>query len=117
VRLISGTGDPVPVRIRGRACATAEVSVGGADPVAAHAEFQGGRRPAGRTGRDPRRHPPRRASRPIRVPRQVPLSLLPQQGDCSGERVRAASSYRRSPPCGAQVLGEPELRGGVEPQR
>jgi len=42
VRLTSGTGDPVPVRIRGRACATAEVSVGGADPVAAHAEFQGG---------------------------------------------------------------------------
>ncbi|MGO8895424.1 MAG: acetyl/propionyl/methylcrotonyl-CoA carboxylase subunit alpha [Streptosporangiaceae bacterium] len=42
VRLTSGTGDPVPVRIRGRACATAEVSVGGADPVAAHAEFQDG---------------------------------------------------------------------------
>ena len=42
VRLTSATGDPVPVRIRGRACATAEVSVGGADPAAAHAEFQGG---------------------------------------------------------------------------
>ena len=42
VRLTSGAGDPVPVRIRGRACATAEVSVGGADPVAAHAEFQDG---------------------------------------------------------------------------
>ena len=42
VRLISGTGDPVPVRIRGRAGTAAEVSVGGADPVAAHAEFEGG---------------------------------------------------------------------------
>jgi acetyl-CoA/propionyl-CoA carboxylase biotin carboxyl carrier protein len=38
VRLSNGAGDPVPVRIRGRACAGAEVSVGGADPVAAHAE-------------------------------------------------------------------------------
>ena len=42
VRLISGTADPVPVRIRGRAGTAAEVSVGGADPVAAHAEFEGG---------------------------------------------------------------------------
>ena len=32
----------MPVRIRGRAGATAEVSVGDGDPVAAHAEFQGG---------------------------------------------------------------------------
>ncbi|MBV9205479.1 MAG: ATP-grasp domain-containing protein [Actinobacteria bacterium] len=41
VRLASGAGDPVPVRIRGRARA-AEVSVGGAEPVAAHAEFDAG---------------------------------------------------------------------------
>jgi acetyl-CoA/propionyl-CoA carboxylase biotin carboxyl carrier protein len=42
VRLTSGTGEAVPVRIRGRACATAEVCVGGADPGPARAEFQGG---------------------------------------------------------------------------
>jgi len=35
-------GDPVPVRIRGRAAVAAEVSVGGADPVAARAGFDAG---------------------------------------------------------------------------
>jgi acetyl-CoA/propionyl-CoA carboxylase biotin carboxyl carrier protein len=38
----SGAGDPVPVRIRGRAGAAAEVSVGAADPVAGRAEFDEG---------------------------------------------------------------------------
>jgi acetyl-CoA/propionyl-CoA carboxylase biotin carboxyl carrier protein len=42
VRLTSGAGDPVPVRIRGRASAAAEVSVGDADPVAARAAFDAG---------------------------------------------------------------------------
>jgi acetyl-CoA/propionyl-CoA carboxylase biotin carboxyl carrier protein len=44
VRLTNGTGagDPVPVRIRGRAGAAAEVCVGAADPVAARAEFDAG---------------------------------------------------------------------------
>ena len=37
----SGTGDPVPVRVRGRAHA-ADVAVGGTDPVPARAEFDGG---------------------------------------------------------------------------
>ena len=42
LRLTSGTGDPVPVRVRGRAGATAEVRVGEAAPVAAHAELDAG---------------------------------------------------------------------------
>jgi 3-methylcrotonyl-CoA carboxylase alpha subunit len=42
LRLTSGTGDPVAVRIRGRAGVAAEVGVGGADPVAARAEFADG---------------------------------------------------------------------------
>jgi acetyl-CoA/propionyl-CoA carboxylase biotin carboxyl carrier protein len=42
VRLADGAGDPVPVRIRGRAGYAAEVSVGGAGPVAARAEFDVG---------------------------------------------------------------------------
>ena len=42
VRLADGAGDPVPVRIRGRACFAAEVSVGDAGPVAARAEFDAG---------------------------------------------------------------------------
>jgi acetyl-CoA/propionyl-CoA carboxylase, biotin carboxylase, biotin carboxyl carrier protein len=44
VRLTDGTGpgDPVPVRIRGRAAAAAEVCVGAAEPVAARAEFDAG---------------------------------------------------------------------------
>ncbi|HEY1323039.1 MAG TPA: biotin/lipoyl-containing protein, partial [Streptosporangiaceae bacterium] len=37
----SGTGDPVPVRVRGRAHA-ADVAVGSTDPVPARAEFDGG---------------------------------------------------------------------------
>jgi acetyl-CoA/propionyl-CoA carboxylase, biotin carboxylase, biotin carboxyl carrier protein len=41
VRLTSGAGDPVPVRVRGRARA-AEVAVGNTDPVPAHAEFDAG---------------------------------------------------------------------------
>jgi acetyl-CoA/propionyl-CoA carboxylase biotin carboxyl carrier protein len=42
VRLAGGAGDPVPVRIRGRAGSAAEVSVGDAGPVAARAEFDAG---------------------------------------------------------------------------
>jgi acetyl-CoA/propionyl-CoA carboxylase, biotin carboxylase, biotin carboxyl carrier protein len=41
VRLTSGTGDLVPVRVRGRARA-AEVAVGATDPVPARAEFDAG---------------------------------------------------------------------------
>ncbi len=37
-----GAGDPVPVRVRGRASAGAEVSVGDAGPVPARAWFEGG---------------------------------------------------------------------------
>ncbi|HVB44134.1 MAG TPA: biotin carboxylase N-terminal domain-containing protein [Streptosporangiaceae bacterium] len=42
VRLTRDTGEPVPVRIRGRAVACAEVCVGSADPVTAHAVFDAG---------------------------------------------------------------------------
>ena len=41
VRLTSGPGDPVPVRVRGRARA-AEVAVGNTDPMPARAEFDAG---------------------------------------------------------------------------
>ena len=37
-----GAGHPVPVRVRGRASAGAEVAVGAAEPVAARAQFEGG---------------------------------------------------------------------------
>jgi acetyl-CoA/propionyl-CoA carboxylase, biotin carboxylase, biotin carboxyl carrier protein len=42
LRLTAGTGDPMPVRIRGRAAIAAEVAIGDAGPVPAHAGFNDG---------------------------------------------------------------------------